>query len=78
VNLGYERSRPWSVVKTKTLHPAIAAMSPARAKVFAANASAITSKAGSFPDVAFRPMPKKPGIDLSSILHGWSMKKECN
>ena len=53
-------------------------MSPAHAKVFAVNASATTSKAGSFPVAAFRLMLKRPGTDLSSILLGWLQKKESS
>jgi hypothetical protein len=45
-------------------------MSLAHAKVFAVNASATTSKAGSFPVAVSRLMLKKPGTDLSSILLG--------
>jgi hypothetical protein len=70
LNCVFKRSRPWSVKKKKTSDPVIAAMSPARAKVFAVNASVTTSKAGSFPLVAFRLMLKRPGTDLSSTLLG--------
>jgi hypothetical protein len=70
LNCAIKRSRPWNVKKKKTSHPVIAAMSTARAKVFAVNASVTTSKAGSFPDAVFRPMLKRHGTDLSIILLG--------
>lgn len=68
IEMSHERNQIWSVVVKKTWYPAIAAMTPARAKAFAVNASATTSKAGSCPDAAFPPQRKKPGTDPSSIL----------
>ena len=68
-------NRQWSVKKKKTSHPAIAATNPAHARVFAVSASATISKAGSYPDAAFPLRLKKPGTDLSNILHNSLHKK---
>jgi hypothetical protein len=67
----YHRRMPWNANRKKISNHVIALMIRAREKGYAANASVITSKAGSCRDVAFPTMRNVHMIDPSNTLPVW-------